>query len=433
MNHRMKKRVFAWALLLSIFLTACAAKPAAEPVPISFMHGWGGSGSDHVGMREIFSDFEKANPDVHVIYDTSPDLSIVMEKAADMLSVDKAPNIISTNGNVQYVSNAKKKGIALDLSPYLQADEAFASNVSPQILQALQEPDGAIYTLPDAVEYIGYWYNASLFRQAGITDTGTPEGEALPPKTWEEFWIACDKLAAIESQTGAVPLQLQLSQMGFFFGARLAAASEDALAFMQKKTSSCRAKDAELAVSELVRAMSYDTQRETKLDVRQNFFKGKSAIYIDGVWANTELAETTTQQEVRYAAFPSNTGQTIAYANPATGYVISNTGSEEQIDACIRFLKYMLSEDVQKQIVTKTHQAPSNPKISDAWVHEQVPVLSDAVQVCKQADEQILTLYSVLPAKLSSQLEQLLDELLLGKDVRSEIISIISNAGSALS
>ena len=151
----MKKRVFAWTLLLSIFLTACAAKPAAEPVPISFMHGWGGSGSDHVGMREIFSDFEKANPDVHVIYDTSPDLSIVMEKAADMLSVDKAPNIISTNGNVQYVSNAKKKGIALDLSPYLQADEAFASNVSPQILQALQEPDGAIYTLPDAVEYIG--------------------------------------------------------------------------------------------------------------------------------------------------------------------------------------------------------------------------------------------------------------------------------------
>lgn len=141
----------------------------------------------------------------------------------------------------------------------------------------------------------------------------------------------------------------------------------------------CRREDAELAVSELMRALAYDTQRGTAPDVRRNFFDGKSAIYIDGVWANTELAETTTKQEIRYAAFPGFSGETIAYANPATGYVISNDGSERQIDACVRFLKYMLSKDVQEQIVTKTHQAPSNPNISDAWIHEQVPVLADAV------------------------------------------------------
>ena len=180
---------------------------------------------------------------------------------------------------------------------------------------------------------------------------------------------------------------------------------------MQKQTPVCRREDAELAVSELMRALAYDTQRGTAPDVRRNFFDGKSAIYIDGVWANTELAETTTKQEIRYAAFPGFSGETIAYANPATGYVISNDGSERQIDACVRFLKYMLSKDVQEQIVTKTHQAPSNPNISDAWIHEQVPVLADAVQVCKQADLQILTLYSVLPAKTSAQLEQQLEEL----------------------
>ena len=125
--------------------------------------------------------------------------------------------------------------------------------------------------------------------------------------------------------------------------------------------------------------------------------------------------------------FPGFSGETIAYANPATGYVISNDGSERQIDACVRFLKYMLSKDVQEQIVTKTHQAPSNPNISDTWIHEQVPVLADAVQVCKQADLQILTLYSVLPAKTSAQLEQQLEELLRGKDVQRSVISIIAD------
>lgn len=423
----MKKRLLLCALLLCILLTACSTAAETEPVSISFMHGWGGSGADHVGMRELFAAFEAENPDIHIVYDTSPDLEIVMEKAADLLAVDKAPSIISTNGNVQYVSNAKKKGVALDLTPYLKEDATFASDVSPQILQALQEPDGAVYTLPDAVEYIGYWYNASLFRQAGITDTGTPEGTVVPPRTWEEFWAACDALAQIAPQTGAVPLQMQVSQMGFFLGARLAGASEQALAFMQKEASVCRREDAELAVSELLRALSYDTQRGSTPDIRQNFFDGKSAICIDGVWANTEFDQTTTKQEIRYAAFPGFSGETIAYANPATGYVISNDGSERQIDACVRFLKYMLSKDVQEQIVTKTHQAPSNPNIPETWIHEQVPVLADAVQVCKQADRQILTLYSVLPAKSSAQLDQLLEELLRGKDVQRSIVSIITD------
>ena len=423
----MRKKRMVIFILFCFLLTACSTVSKDESVSISFMHGWGGSGFDHVGMRELFAEFEALNPDVHIVYDTSPDLGIVMEKAADMLAVDKAPSIISTNGNVQYVSNARKKGVALNLMPYLQEDETFASDISPHILQALQEPSGEIYTLPDAVEYIGYWYNASLFRQAGITDTGTPNGKVVLPRTWEEFWNACDALAEISPQTGAVPLQLQVSQMGFFLGARLAAVSADALNYMQKDSPVCHREDAELAVSELVNALSYDVRRGTALDIRQNFFDGKSAIYIDGVWANTEFTETTTKQEIRYAAFPGLCGETIAYANPATGYVISNDGSQKQIDASIRFLKYMLSEDVQKQIVIKTHQAPSNPKISEPWIHEQVPILAEAMQVCQEADQQILTLYTVLPAKKSAQLEQSLEDLLRGKPVQQLIISIIAD------
>ena len=423
----MRKKRMVIFILFCFLLTACSTVSKDESVSISFMHGWGGSGFDHVGMRELFAEFEALNPDVHIVYDTSPDLGIVMEKAADMLAVDKAPSIISTNGNVQYVSNARKKGVALNLMPYLQEDETFASDISPHILQALQEPSGEIYTLPDAVEYIGYWYNASLFRQAGITDTGTPNGKVVLPRTWEEFWNACDALAEIAPQTGAVPLQLQVSQMGFFLGARLAAVSADALNYMQKDSPVCHREDAELAVSELVNALFYDVRRGTALDIRQNFFDGKSAIYIDGVWANTEFTETTTKQEIRYAAFPGLCGETIAYANPATGYVISSDGSQKQIDASIRFLKYMLSEDVQKQIVIKTHQAPSNPKISEPWIHEQVPILAEAMQVCQEADQQILTLYTVLSAKKSAQLEQSLEDLLRGKPVQQLIISIIAD------
>ena len=177
-----------------------------------------------------------------------------------------------------------------------------------------------------------------------------------------------------------------------------------------------------------IRDSSYDTQGGTALDIRQNFFNGKSAFYIDGVWAHTDLVETTSQQDIRYAAFPGRQGETISYANPATGYVISNVGSPKQIDACVRFLKYMLSEDVQEQMVTKTHQAPSNPKIEDEWIRERVPILADAVQVCKEADQQILTLYSVLPIKSFANLEQRLEELLRDESVQQSIVAIITDS-----
>lgn len=42
-------------------------------------------------------------------------------------------------------------------------------------------------------------------------------------------------------------------------------------------------------------------------------------------------------------------------------------------------------------------------------------------------DLQILTLYSVLPAKTSAQLEQQLEELLRGKDVQRSVVSIIAD------
>ena len=61
----MKKRLLLCALLLCILLTACSTAAETEPVSISFMHGWGGSGADHVGMRELLSLIHISEPTRH--------------------------------------------------------------------------------------------------------------------------------------------------------------------------------------------------------------------------------------------------------------------------------------------------------------------------------------------------------------------------------
>ena len=425
-------KILAAGLLALALLTGCGAMQAAEPVSITFMHGWGGSGRDHTAMRQIYADFEKANPDISVVYDTSPDITVVMQKANDMLAADKAPDFISTNGSTQYVSNAIRKNLALDLTPELEADPAFAADVADSTLEALRQPDGAVYTLPDAVEYIGYWYNEALFREAGVTDTGTPEGTVEPPATWEEFWRACDKLAAAEKKTGAAPMRMELGQLSVLLGARLAAEDGGARAFMQGRGGGCPEQTVQDAVSDLRRAVAYNPDgAPTALDARQAFFDGRSAIYLNGVWANTEVTETALGKSIRYAAFPGADGQSVSFLNPTTGYVVGSAGSEEQRAACLRFLKYMLSENVQKRLVLETGQAPSSPKLSIDWIESEVPALGGAIRVCTQADVQIRSVYSVLSAKDGAALDDCLASLLQGNDETQPLIRILAENPSA--
>ncbi len=414
----MKKRCVLLAAVLLFGVLGCSAQTKTEQVTITFMHGWGGSGTDHEAMRQIYADFEAQNPDIKIIYDTSPDLSVVIDKANEMLAADKMPNIISTNGNAQFVSNAKRKDLALDLSAYIEADPVFSQNIGQRNLQALMETDGSIYTLPDATEYSGYWYNEDLFRQAGLSET--------PPRTWEEFWAACDALDAFLTVQDQAVMYMDQGQMELLLGARLAALDGDTRSFMQTKQGGLTRGDVEAAVADLQKAVDYSSGNISALDARQYFFEGKSAIYINGVWANTEMTQTSGAQNISYAAFPSSTGQSVAYCNPVPGYVIGNTGSAEQIEACVRLLKYMLSEEVQKRLVTETKQAPSNPNITLDWIHSQVPVLADAVTVCAGADVPILTLNAVLPAKDGAVLAECLEAMLLGKDRMKELISILA-------
>lgn len=428
MKNKLKRGILL-ALAGVLCLAGCQAAAPAQPVTITLMHGWGGSGVDHRAMRRIFEDFDTANPDITLQYDASPDIAVVITKAGNMLAADKMPDIISTNGNASFVEGAEKKQLALDLAPYLAADAAFDENVSDRVKNLWTNPDGTLYTIPDVQEMIGYWYNEDLFRQAGITDTGTAAGNVVLPTTWPEFWAACDALAAMEPQTGAAPMRMQKDQLRILLGARLAAQDSDSRRFMQCKAAACVPAEVEAAFADLEKAVSYYHGEPLSVsDARQMFFDGKSAIYWNGVWANTELTQTTTEQHIRYACFPSSTGDRVVYSSPQSGYVLGNTGSPEQIEACVRFLKYMVSEDVQKRLVVETGQVPSNPKITAAWIAGKVPVLGDAVAVCKSASLEILSLYNVLPDREGARLDACLEQLLAGRASAADFVELLTDS-----
>lgn len=387
--------------------TGCSQVKEEHKVRITLMNGWGGATEDHVAMREIYEEFNKQNPDIELVLDTSPDLSIVLEKANEMLAVDKMPNIISTNGNAEFITYANKKGYATDLMPYIKGDKEFAACIPEQVFSNWIE-DGKLYTLPDVIEMSGYWYNKEIFRKAGIEKV---------PETWAEFWEACDLIDSWSEQedNGVVPVLMESSQAVFaFLGARIAGDSSTGRSLMSKQPSSFNHTLLEDALEDLIRIYHYSKATKATLtpnDSLNAFNKGKTAMYFNGAWANALIDENI---ETGTALYPNNNGKGVAYVSASSGYVIGNTEGEEKVEASIRFLKYMLSEEVQYKILTQTKQVPSNPNVNYANSMASVPLLTDAINTIGEAQTTINTIRTTWGDKcvniIQDNIEHLIDE-----------------------
>ena len=76
----------------------------------------------------------------------------------------------------------------------------------------------------------------------------------------------------------------------------------------------------------------------------------------------------------------------VAMVSAYPGYFIGSSSDTKQKEACIRFLKYMLSEKVQTKIWKKTGQIPSNPNVNIADLSGQNDVIYEAYAKLKKAD-----------------------------------------------
>ena len=129
-------------ILLLILLSGCQMSEEAEPVRLSFIHGWGGTLRAHAIMQEIYDEFDEKNEDIILSSQPSSDSSIAVEKANDMLALDEMPNIVSTNGQYYFVENAVKREKLLDLMSYIRSDADFMRLIHPSVLEVWTNTDG---------------------------------------------------------------------------------------------------------------------------------------------------------------------------------------------------------------------------------------------------------------------------------------------------
>ena len=179
------KRYFEAVIIIvcMIIIGGCSKKEEQECVEITLVHGYGGTLESYKMMQEIYNGFSEKNPDIKLNCIEYMNNEIAVEKANDMLAVGEIPDIVSTNSLSYYVDNAIKAGMALNLMPYLEADPEWKRQIHPSVFETWETDDGRIYTIPDALELSGYWYNKKYLEEAGVLDK---EGNISIPKTYPE-------------------------------------------------------------------------------------------------------------------------------------------------------------------------------------------------------------------------------------------------------
>lgn len=361
------------AFLLALLLAA----PTAHAAEITLLHGWGTMEEEHEAMRGIYNGFMALRPDVRLTLVSLPDTTQALAKASDMLSVGEPPDLLFVAGvNSAVTDFMVQKGYALDLTPYLLADEAFMESVSPLTLRTWTTDDGALYTLTDVLSLNGLWQNDTLLAQSGATE---------PIRTWEDFFAVCEAIIAWSDQSGrdVRPIALNPEDLGNL--------TQFILAGLEADVTLGDAARLPEALAILKRLFAYAGEESLGFSYRDTlslFNQGRTVFYLNGIWANAMIDPNV---NARCVAFPGERGS-VSGQSAMCGYVLGNTGDAARMEASVAFVKYMLSLPTQEAILTRTGQFPSNPAVAFSALPGVTPRFAEAARAIREADVSTQTL-----------------------------------------
>ena len=140
------KKCLILLLMLLMCLSGCGTLSQSDEISIVLLHGWGTMEEDNQAMREIYSEFEKDNPDISLKMISMPSPENVTSKVKEMISVGKLPNLIyiGETGIDTLYSFMVTQGYVIDIMPYIEKDKEFQSMIAPETLMKWKTADGKL-------------------------------------------------------------------------------------------------------------------------------------------------------------------------------------------------------------------------------------------------------------------------------------------------
>lgn len=349
LSIKLSMKLLAAGLLAMLVLTGCSQKNKSAENVLEFYHAFYHAESEWPvakAMRDIFDGFAALHSGEAITFKP-----IAVQNANDIASAQIAggnfPDIVYLNGGVP--ASAISQGLVLDLKPYIDA-EGLQTAVGLNYTQ--NNVNGAIYTVHDQIETRGLWINVGILREAGVQ---------IPDlNTWSGFASAMEKVRATgDKNYGYIAGQ----GSRFIFNAMLAETEKGRKMLTSHLTSeyinSPEFKDAFMRTAQLDKA---NGSAHTTADIGNMMAdfnsRGIVAVLHNGVW-NAGAIDESVMSNIVPGIFPNSVGLLSA----GTGITVSAKMSDAKKALALEFLKYMVSEDVQKKIFLDAQANPCNTSI----------------------------------------------------------------------
>ena len=348
----------------------------------------------------LVNKFMEENPDIQV------NVTLAESTTTTLISRVAAGNIPQLVSVFPWSASYKdmfREGLFMDLT-----DQDFMKRVTPSVLERC-EVNGKQYSLPLTTNSFGLYYNVDIFNELGLTI----------PKTMDEMWGVCDKLVEAGIQPFSFPDKKAVRINQQFDRMLIGCVDHDFYSKCDEQINgSYNIKDdpnIRKYAETILKLREYGNPDSLGYDdepAYEEFTSGKSAMYIDGSWAVTTFETMNPDLNFNCTAIPAITTDDFWTCGTVdTAYSISADCTPEQQDACIRFLDFLVREDIAQEF----SDGDKNPTLIQG-VEYNVPQLKEINDYINEG-RFAPSLASIWPQDLRNSLVVSVQALILDKDV----------------
>ncbi|GAA0181341.1 extracellular solute-binding protein [Clostridium sediminicola] len=357
----------------------------------------------------------------------------VEELPSDQSYIDKMKVLAASNelpdvveGKDGIIELAIKNGQAIDLTDYVNADPEYKETIGNGAIEA-NTRDGKLYSISNAKQLIGYFYNKELFNQVGIT----------PAKTWDEFMSNCEKLKA----AGITPISMMTGEncwsTNLLLGAMIGTANEDGNKLMKTKyPESYETPEVVEALNRMKTILKDYTTKDALgagyATAANHFLQGKTAMMPNGTWMAVDFGDTEKAIEgmadnVGVAMYP-NDGLFTQYE---IGYVICAKDKAHQ-EAAFEWIKFKTNREAQLLYFKNTGTLPTFENLVDTQEfqdYKQVnPVVAELVEQANNAKYTFNTVDNISYSSVIGEMSKYYPSLAMGDVSAEDMVKAMTEA-----
>ncbi|WP_131104543.1 ABC transporter substrate-binding protein [Ornithinimicrobium sufpigmenti] len=344
-----------------------------EDVTLTWWHNSNtGDGLEY--YQQVAEDFQDANPGVTIQIEAMQHEDMLTQLDAAFQAGD-APDVYMERGGGELADH-----VAADLTMDLTEVAAEEIEMLGGTVQGWTVDD-RVYALPFSIGVVGFWYNTEMFEEAGVTET---------PTTWEEMYAVIDQLKAAGMEPLSVGAGDGWPAAHYWYQFSLRHCAEETLTDAVQSldfSDQCFITAGE-EVERLIDAEPFNrgflsTPAQSGPSSASGLLATEQvAMEMQGHWEPGVMAGLTEDGEglgdkLGWFPFPQvegGQGDPEAQLGGGDAWGVSADAPPEAVE----FVRYMLSEEVQRGFAERDMGLPTNPNATDAVAD---PALAGLIEV----------------------------------------------------